>query len=101
MRIGTLLLELLIVLAIIFCLYYISMSRTKAAFTNEKGQLITEDIKSIVKDANRVSAGAISQKRDLEDALRAGSYSAGSRSQRTKKDLEKKVNNMIKKYNIK
>ena len=100
MRIGSLLLELLIVLAVIFCLYYISMSRTKVAFTNEKGQLITEDYKNIIKDANRVSAGAMGQKKDLEAALRTGSYN-DARTQRTKKDLEKKVNRMTKKYNLK
>ena len=101
MRIGSLLLELLIVLAIVFCLYYISMSKTKATFTNEKGQLITEDYKSIIKDANRISAGAMRQRRDLEAVVRAGNSYNAAGSQRTKKDLEKKVNNMMKKYNVK
>lgn len=100
MRIGTLLLELLIVLAIIFCLYYISMNRTKSVLTNEQGQLITEDIKSIVNDANRISAGAISQKRDLETALRKGSSRDIARNEKEKKDLQKKINNMMRKYNI-
>ncbi|MBR3654077.1 MAG: hypothetical protein IKN62_01420 [Elusimicrobia bacterium] len=99
MRIGSLLLELLIVLAIIFCLYYISMSKTKATFTNEKGQLITEDYKSIINDANRVSAGAMRQKKDLEAVLRAGAYN-GTRRQREKKDLERKVNRMMKRHNV-
>lgn len=76
------------------------MSRTKAILTNENGQLITEDIKSIVKDANRVSAGAISKKRDLEDVLRSSSYNGGAGNQKTKKDLQKKVNNLMRKYNI-
>lgn len=77
------------------------MSRTKALVTNENGQLITEDIKSIVKDANRISAGAVSKKRDLEDVLRSSSYNGAAGDQKAKKDLQKKVNNLMRKYNVK
>ena len=76
------------------------MSRTKAAFTNEKGQFITEDYKNIIKEANKLSSGAMSQKKDLEAAIRTGNFNGGARSQKTKKDLEKKVNRMMKKYNV-
>ena len=76
------------------------MSRTKAVLTNENGQLITEDIKSVVNDVNKLSAGAMSQRRDLEDVVRRGSYNGSARGERTKKDLEKKINNLRKKYNI-
>ncbi len=84
MRIGTFLLEMIIVLAIIFCLYHAYFNSRKSAITNDNGELITKDVKGILNDVSTLSAVS----------------AANSTGDKTKKDIEKKVNRLMKKYNI-
>lgn len=84
MRIGTFLLEMIIVLAIIFCLYHAYFNTRKSAITNDNGELITKDVKEMLNDVSTLSAVS----------------AANSTGDKTKKDIEKKVNRLMKKYNI-
>ena len=83
MRIGVFLLEMLIVIIIIFCLYNIYFTMNKSTITNDKGELITHNVTEILNDASTVSA--VSSEKSVN---------------KTKEEIEKKVNDLMKKYDI-
>lgn len=80
MKIGTFLLELIIVLAIVGMLYYVYLNRAKSSILNDKEEVITKDFKEIIDKTSQLSA----QNNDEE----------------TKKEVEQKINKLMKKYNI-
>ena len=75
---------MIIVLAIIFCLYHAYFNTRKSAITNDNGELITKDVKEMLNDVSTLSTVS----------------AANSTGAKTKKDIEKKVNRLMKKYNI-
>ena len=80
MKIGTFILELIIVLVVIFCLYHILVTKPNASLSNEKEEMITKDVKEILNDTNKLAEN--------------------SGDEKTKKEVEKKINKLMKTYNI-
>lgn len=80
MKILSFLLEITIVLAIVFALYHFYFDKKTSKFFNDKGELIVQDIKDIAQSSSEISFD-----KDSENL---------------KKDVEKKVNKLMKKYNI-
>lgn len=81
MKLVSFLLEMIIVLCIIFALYHFYFDKRTSNLFNDKGELITQDIKDIAQASSEISI-----EKD---------------SKNLKKDVEKKVNRLMKKYNIK
>lgn len=80
MRLGAFLLELIIVLAIIGMVYYVYLNKTKSSLLNEKGEVITKDVK------------------ELADAT--SKFSSSNNDEKLKKEVEEKVDKLMKKYNL-
>lgn len=74
------LLKTIIVLAIIFALYHFYFDKKTSKLFNDKGELITQDIKDIVQASSQISLD-----KDSEDL---------------KKNVQEKVEKLMKKYNI-
>jgi len=82
MKFLSFLLEMIVVLAIIFAVYHFYFDKNTSKFFNDKGELITNDIKDIAQASSKI----LFDDKDNDDL---------------KKDVEKKVNKLMKKYNIK
>lgn len=80
MRLGTFLLELIIVLAIIGMVYYVYLNKTKSSLLNEKGEVITKDVKELVDATSKLSSD--------------------NKDEKLKKEVEEKVDKLMKKYNL-
>ena len=81
MKIGTLLVYLMMVSCIVFILYYTCLYRTKSSLTNTEGEFITKDAGNLLKAASKISSD--------------------SNDEKSKEEIERRVNSLMKKYNIK
>ncbi len=80
MKIGTLLVYLVIVSCIVFVLYYVYLKQIKRDLSNSQGEFIIKDASTILNTASQIS-----------------SY---GNDEKTKKEIEEKVNKLMKKYSI-
>ena len=77
MKIGTLIVYLVIVSCIVFVLYYVYLNQIKRDLSNTQGEFIIKDASAILNAASQVSSDSSDEK--------------------TKKEIEEKVNRLMKK----